>query len=1072
MNRLRALRLVDAVVLTTVPLLVGVYLVWSAAEAFRRDIQFDDWWSARSSVASRFDARVRAFRNLPQLLRVERRLDAGQKDAGIVRLNLPSDDWTRMWTDPQLGWGVWTDAELARDGSTLPVKLRKRGDNSVHWSTDKHTITVRTPREEFFKRYRAFGLSVKDPLQAFLANRLAGEFGLLAPSTTVVPVFLNNRFSGLYRFIEPVDESFLRPFDRMPGNIFRGDAAERSDYFKGLPRDVFQNPYIWNRVAMNDRPTGPGTSQLARFLADVNGSTFERHLSLMHRLDRAELTRLLAYLLLTGDPYHMDAVHNQMWYEDPSTGMLHPIPWDTRLLRLSRQDQRLSPVFRALLRDPFLVDGILHEVRQRLDGGFLATADSLLRAVVTRYPDAIAYDQLRTGLVPDPGDPDAAIGVLQANATELRRWLDQAEVAVAAGRAEGLTVLDLDLRGYVGVDLTALALPGTATTPALFLDRNRNGALDPGDPAVRGTFRAGVFTPAAPVALLPGWRTDTLGVRPGRLAYRLFVRGAAGAVRPVLTNRVTGAAVEPGPWTGGEAIPATRSYSPWAFPVPGHTVHRWSGTVRLTESVRIPEGDTLIVAAGTTLRLAPDVNVVSRGPILMQGTRERPITVIPDVPGRPWGAFSALRHGADGTTVTWTRFYYGGGGFLDGVEYIGMVNLHRVNRALFRHVTFEQNVRSDDTFHALHSQITLDSSEFINANSDAVDLDISTGVIAHNRFRNSGGDAIDLMTSTPLVYGNHIVASGDKGVSIGEASSPLVFNNYIEGGKRGVEVKDRSTPLVLNNHLVRNGVGIYQDRKNWRYGGGAWATVANNLFEGNTLGIQSDAFSRLTLADNPGIDSAVGAGAAWVARPAAIAPPREQLGWLYGLYGIPALADTAGPVPGLEPRHQPDLVEWQEFEDDFGAYTDGWTAAENIVRLTKRRSTLVLSVEARPGAITRAVDWTVPPGEEWMVVAEASTAELTGAALEVQGAAGTLARPLELTGDPLLFRLTGIRLPPGHYTGLRLRAAPSARVEKVATKTGWIDLKPSELYLRGWRLVRLPAAPVSTALAAPSPEHP
>lgn len=1072
MRPLRSLRLFDAVCLTTVPLLLAGYLVWSAAAAFRRDIQFDDWWSARSSVESRFDARVRAFRNLPRLLRVERRLDAGRKDAGIVRLSLPSDTWTRMWTDPQLGWGVWTDAELTLDGGTLPVKLRKRGDNSVHWSTDKHTITVRTPREEFFKRYRAFGLSVKDPLQAFLANRLAGEFGLLAPSTTLVPVFINNRFSGLYRFIEPVDESFLRPFDRMPGNIFRGDAAERSDYFKGLPRDVFQNPYIWNRVAMNDRPTGPGTRQLERFLADVNGTTFERHLSLMNRVDRAELTRLLAYLLLTGDPYHMDAVHNQLWYEDPSTGMLHPIPWDTRLLRLSRQDQRLSPVFRALLRDPFLVDGILREVRQRLDGGFLETADSLLRAMVTRYPDAIAYDQLRAGLVPDPGDPDEALGLLRANATELRRWLDQAVVAVATGRTGGLTVVDLDLRGYVGVDLTALQLPDAGAAPAVFLDRNRNGALDAGDPAVPGTYRAGVFTPTTPVALLPGWRTDTLGVRPGRLAYRLFVRGASGPVGPVLANRVTGAAVEPVAWTAGEAIPASRSYSPWAFPVPGHTVHRWSGTVRLTESVRIPEGDTLIVAAGTTLRLAPDVNIVSRGPILMQGTRERPINVIPDVPGRPWGTFSALRHGADGTTVTWTRFYYGGGGFQDGVEYIGMVNLHRVNRVLFRHVTFEQNVRSDDTFHALHSQFVLDSSEFINANSDAVDLDISTGIIAYNRFRNSGGDAIDLMTSTPLVYGNHIVGSGDKGVSVGEASGPLVFNNYIEGCKRGVEVKDRSTPVVINNQLVRNGVGVYQDRKNWRYGGGAWATVANNLFDGNKLGIQSDIFSRLTLADNLGLDTAVGAGAGWIARTAATPASREGLGWLYALYGIPAAADTAGLAPGLEPRHQPDLVGSQEFEDDFGEYTDGWTAEENIVRLVKRRSVLTLSVESHPGAIARAVDWTVPPGEEWMVVVEASTAELTGATVEVTGSAGPLTRPLDLTGDPMLFRLTALRLPPGHYSGLRLRAAPSPRVEKIATKTGWIDLKPSELHLRGWRLVRLPATPATTALAAPSSEHP
>ena len=1071
MRPLRSLRLLDAVFLTAVPLLLGVYLVWSAAAAFRRDIQFDDWWSARSSVASRFDARVRAFRNLPQLLRVERRLDAGRKDAGIVRLALPSDTWTRMWTDPQLGWGVWTDAELALDGSTLPVKLRKRGDNSVHWSTDKHTITVRTPREEFFKRYRAFGLSVKDPLQAYLANRLAGEFGLLAPSTTVVPVFINNRFSGLYRFIEPVDESFLRPFDRMPGNIFRGDAAERSDYFKGLPRDVFQNPYIWNRVAMNDRPTGPGTRQLERFLTDVNGTTFERHLSLMNRLDRAELARLLAYLLLAGDPYHMDAIHNQMWYEDPSTGMLHPIPWDTRLLDLTRQDQRLSPVFRALLRDPFLVDGILREVRDRLDGNFLQVADSLLRAVVTRYPDAIAYDQLRAGLVPDVGDPDHAMALLKANAAELRRWLDQAPVAVAHGREGGTAILDLDLRGYVGVNLTGIELPGGGT-PSVFLDRNRNGLLDPSDPAVPGRVAAGRFTPATPVELYPGWRTDTLGVRPGRLDYRIFVRGVAGEPQPTLVNRVTGAAVEPTPWTAGEPIPATRSWSPWSFPRPSHTVHRWSGTMRLTESVRIPEGDTLVVAPGTTLRLGPDVNVVSRGPILMQGTRERPINVIPDVPGTPWGTFSALRHGADGTTITWTRFFYGGGGFQDGVEYIGMVNLHRVNRVLFRHVTFEQNVRSDDTFHALHSQFVLDSSEFINANSDAVDLDISTGIIAYNRFRNTGGDAVDLMTSTPLVYGNHIVASGDKGVSVGEASSPLVFNNYIEGCKRGVEVKDRSTPVVINNQLVRNGVGVYQDRKNWRYGGGAWATVANNVFDGNKLGIQSDVFSRLTLADNLGLDTAVGAGTAWVARPAAAAPPRAGLGWLYALYGIPAAADTAGLVPGLEPRHQPDLLGSQEFEDDFGDYTDGWHAEANVVRLTKRRSILTLSVESRPGAIARTVDWTVPPGEEWVVVVEASTAELTGAAVEVEGSGGSQAQPLDLTGDPMLFRLSAVRLPPGHYTSLRLRATPSPRVEKVATKTGWIDLKPSELHLRGWRLVRQPGPPVMAARPAPALEHP
>ena len=61
---------------------------------------------------------------------------------------------------------------------------------------------------------------------------------------------------------------------------------------------------------------------------------------------------------------------------------------------------------------------------------------------------------------------------------------------------------------------------------------------------------------------------------------------------------------------------------------------------------------TAILEKTATLRLAPDVNVVSRGPILMQGTRERPINVIPDVPGKPWGTFSALRPGPDATGKT------------------------------------------------------------------------------------------------------------------------------------------------------------------------------------------------------------------------------------------------------------------------------------------------------------------------------------------------------------------------------------------------------------------------------------
>jgi len=1057
MRRWPRLRFGDALVLSALPLLLAGYLVASAATAYSRAIQFDDWYALQVSVEGAFGDRLRSFVRMPKAAALEQQLAMDAPDAGIIRLDIPADDWTRFWADPQLEWGVWRDATLPREGGTLPVKVRKRGDNSVHWVGEKRSFTVRTPREEFFKRFRVFGLSVKDVIPSYLANRLGAEFGLLAPATEVVPVFINNRFSGVYRFLEPVDESFLRPFDRMPGNVYRADAAERSDFFKEVPPSVFANLNIWDRVSFNDRPTGPGTAQLRRFLEDVNGTRLEDHARLMNRLDRDELARLFAYLLLTGDPYHMDALHNQLWYEDPSSGLLHPIPWDTRLLPLARQDQRLSPVFRALLRDPFLVDAILRETERRLAGGILGVADSLAAEVEGRYPAALAYDRLRAGLIPDIGDSTRSLSVLRRNAHLLRSWMAADTIAVATGSAGNLTVLDFESRGYAGANLQALEFAGPTAADGVYLDRNQNGVLDAEDPRVPGTRRGNRLVLDQPVAILPAWRTDTIGVFPGRVAYRLFVRGT-GSVRPVLVNRITGAASSVVAW-GAPYGPATLSFSPWEFPLHRGSTHRWSGVMRLTETVRIPAGDTLRVAPGTTLRLGPDVSIVSRGLVLLEGTRAQPIEVIPDVPGRPWGTFAMQGSGADGTRVTWTRFFQGGGALVDGIEYIGMVNLHRTRGALFRQVTFERNVRSDDTFHVMHSDVVLDSSAFLEGNSDGLDMDISSGIVADNLFRNSGGDAIDLMTSTPLIYGNRMLGSGDKGVSVGEASSPLIFNNYIEGSRRGIEVKDRSDPVILNNRLVRNGVGVYQDRKNWRYGGGGWATLANTQFEDNGLDLKSDPFSRLTLAANPGLDSAVGAGAGWLARRAGVggAPARPSLAWLYARYRLPPRADTAGPLAGIGPPHAPRPLDGERFEDDFKAYRDGWEVLGESAHLYKRDRSLILTAELRESVMELPVRWTVRPGEQRALVVEAATIDLLAATLEIDGAAGTIHQPLELTGDPKLFRLNQVLLPPGEYTRLRITARPQARNEKLAQRTGWLDQKPGSLTLRGWYSVAVPA---------------
>ena len=682
----------------------------------------------------------------------------------------------------------------------------------------------------------------------------------------------------------------------------------------------------------------------------------------MARFDKAEYGRLFAYLLLVGDPFHMDGVHNQLLYEDPSTQRFHPIPWDIRIRDLGRPESQLNNLFREILRDPLVPDAAMREVAKSLrDDRFLKLTDSLLASAEGRYGEYFEYDRLRTGLVPPVGEVAETRALLSGNARLLRRWMEDDEVAVAASRSGNAVVLDLESRGLVGADLTALHVAGPATGPIeLRRDSNLNGVLDAADAKVavlrdpsQGAARISL---PVPVSLYAGWDLEQAGIRPGHVPYRLFVLGvpAGSAIEPELVNRVTGKPAKRVDWVGGTLIREGTAWHPWRFPLPTFRRVSLSGNLRLTETLRVAEGDTLVIAAGTILRLAPDVSIVSRGRVIAEGTAAQPIRVIPDQPKVPWGTFSVQGHGADSSRFRHVEFAEGGGAVVDRIEYIGMVNVHRADGVIFEESIFRDNVRSDDTLHGLHAiGLVVRNSRFIRGNADALDLDVSGGEIVGNVFEASGGDAIDLMTSTPRVIGNQISGSGDKGISIGEASRPFVFNNNIERCSIGIEVKDRSTPVLLNNRLVGNQIGLRERRKNWRYGGGGWPIIVLNLFADNARPWVHDAFSRATLAGVAGLDSTMSSQV----------DADVDLDWLYRRFG---LARPASLVPGLVEGSRAEVpvppLEEQSFLDDFGAVTDGWRADAGLNRLEKRHDVLVFEAERGSGSAIRAVRWSLPRG--------------------------------------------------------------------------------------------------------------
>ena len=1009
--------LMDMVVLTSPFVLATLYLIIASAAAYHRASQYDDYWSRGFSVRGEFRSRFRQLAALPQALKVKKGLSPELPDAGLLNLQVEKSLLRQAWSDPEQGGGDWVNAAVALPNQqVLTARIRRRGDNSVHWLSGKRSLSVRTSRSTFFQRYRQFGLSAKDVYTSYVANRLAGEFGLMAPATTIVPVYLNNQFDGLYRFVEVVDSSFVIPYRRMPGNIYRGDAAERGDSYKGVPRDLLANPYIWERESLNERRTGPGDRQLRELIEDINGGDIGAHQRMMSRVDRNEVSRLLAYLLMVGDPYHMDAVHNQIWYEDPVTGLMHPIPWDIRLLRLDRpQRQRVNVFFRETLRDAGMVDGILQELSRLLsDTAWMARRDSLVGEPAKRYPNELRFEALRAGLIPPVGNAAESWRILQANDSVLHRWLADARVAFAAGPvAGGMRLLDFETRGYSGANLIGVTVAGSGGG-ALRMDGNDNGTLDSSDPLVEGRWEGDRFALSAPLPLVSGWDASVPVIRPGTQHYRLFLIGSRGgrAVTPDLVNRYTSGPITAEELALGSALRQGTSLGLWLGRTTGSGIRRLSGQVNLTADLDLSGSDTLIIEPGTTLRLGPGVSILSRGPILARGTESRPIRITSAAPDQLFGVIGLVGPGADSSEFRWVTLERGRSVLKGAVEFTATLNLHEVRGVTLDHVTVQSSGAA--AIRAANAELVLSNSTIARSTTDGLVVAYSDVIVDSNSFEQIQGTAVGLTGSSGTVRQNRILGPGLKGIVAGELSDPRITDNRIQGTWNGIEVTDRSRPYVANNSLTSNHVAIVESRENWRYQAGGWATLGINALSDNGDSVRVDDFSRITTA----------AGNSPVA--------------------------TAPLVSG-------------RFADDFASLTDGWTATGGITRLTKLDNSLLAASEARPGAFGTKVDWDF--GKPVSMVLEVATFNVDSAMVIAVSDEGNVARAIPLSNNPARFHQVRMALPQRRYRALIISMVPHPRIEKLVGIAGWTELKPGQIWLRGFDV--FPEAPTDTSALVP-----
>ncbi len=240
-----------------------------------------------------------------------------------------------------------------------------------------------------------------------------------------------------------------------------------------------------------------------------------------------------------------------------------------------------------------------------------------------------------------------------------------------------------------------------------------------------------------------------------------------------------------------------------------------SGSYTITESMLIPKGYTVMVAAGFNLDLLKGASLTSYAPLICKGTKEHPITFrSSDASGQ--GIF--VSNTAKESILEHCHFINLSNPKTENWELSGAVNFHEADVSITNAV-FKDN-RCEDGLNIIRSDFSLANSTFENTFSDAFDGDFVTGTISNCQFKNLGNDGVDVSGSTIEIHDLILENPSDKAISAGESSIIKGKNIQISGGEIGLVSKDLSKIAISQITIMDTRLGFSCFQKKSEYGPG------------------------------------------------------------------------------------------------------------------------------------------------------------------------------------------------------------------------------------------------------------
>jgi len=218
----------------------------------------------------------------------------------------------------------------------------------------------------------------------------------------------------------------------------------------------------------------------------------------------------------------------------------------------------------------------------------------------------------------------------------------------------------------------------------------------------------------------------------------------------------------------------------------------------------LPDGAGLRAGPATTLRFGEREILLALGPLVLIGTAEQPVVLEgrlhQDGTHRPWQGIVVL-HSERPHTLAHVEVRATTGVDRDGWQLTGGFTLR--SSTLEMRNTRIVGSRAEDALNLIRTQFTLRNVDIVDARSDGIDVDFSSGAFEGGRYGGIGGDAIDLSGAEVTIEGVVIENVRDKAVSVGERSRLVMRNLMIDSVGTGIASKDGSIALIEDSTLRR-----------------------------------------------------------------------------------------------------------------------------------------------------------------------------------------------------------------------------------------------------------------------------